>query len=125
MPLRKRILCIEPVPDICGVVQTMLREQGYETDTADTIAEAVAKAESGDYCLYIVDDKYEDGLSPELIRRLRLVTPLAPIIAFSAYAFGRDRQEALEAGASVFLAKPDGILKLTEIVSRLLTSAPI
>ena len=122
-PVKGRILCVEPVSDICAIIQSMLRARGYETDSADTIAEAMEKARSGDYCLYIVDDGYQDGSSSELIERLREVAPLAPIIAFSAHAYESDRQQAMEAGASVFLVKPTDIIELTQTVSSLLRPA--
>jgi DNA-binding response OmpR family regulator len=121
----KRILCVEPLPDICELVQQLLRRQGYEIDSASTIEGAGHKARSGSYSLYIIDDGYSDGTNVELAARLRALSPATPIIVFTAHAFKRDRQEALACGVAAFLTKPDGIAELPEVVSRLLASAPI
>ena len=68
--LSKRILCVEPSPDICEVVQHLLRREGYEIDSASTIEEAEHKARSGIYSLYIIDDGYPNGTNVELAARL-------------------------------------------------------
>jgi DNA-binding response OmpR family regulator len=121
----KRILCVEPSPDICELVQHLLRGKGYEIDSASTIEEAERKARSGSYSLYIIDDGYPNGTNAELAAALRALSPVTPIIVFTAHAFERDRQEALAYGAAAFLTKPEGVAQLPEVVSRLLASAPI
>src|ERR1041384_1126473 len=120
---RGRILCIEPSSDICEMVQRLLRERGYETDSAGTLADAVAKARHTHYVLFIVDDYYPDGTNTELVTRLRALAPLTPIIVFSAVVFERDRQAALDAGANLFLSKPEGIIELSPAIAHLLQPA--
>lgn len=120
---RGRILCIEPSSDICEMVQRLLRERGYETDAAATLAAALYKAQRTSYALFIVDDYYPDGTNTELVARLRALAPLTPIIVFSAYVFEHDRQAALDAGANLFLPKPEGIIDLPPAVAHLLQPA--
>ncbi|MFQ7503397.1 MAG: response regulator [Alistipes finegoldii] len=45
-----------------------------------------------------------DGL--EATRRIRAFDPVVPIVAVTAFAYDRDRQKALDAGASEYLSKP-------------------
>ena len=45
-----------------------------------------------------------DGL--EATRRIRAFDPVVPIVAVTAYAYDRDRQKALAAGANEYVAKP-------------------
>ena len=63
-----------------------------------------------------------DGLT--LIYKIRCATESAnvPIIVFSAIATTADRQAALDAGASAFLAKPFSSRELKEIIRPLLPS---
>jgi DNA-binding response OmpR family regulator len=67
--------------------------------------------------LYMLDDDYIDGTSIELCKRLRELTPEAPILFFSARAFERDRERAMKAGASAYLTKPDDILEIVRTVN--------
>lgn len=115
----KRVLCVEPTADICELVCLLLRGAGYESDSAATLAEALARAGACHYDLFIVNDGYPDGTSSELTRLLRALYPLAPVIVFSSPAYERDRHEAIEAGAAAFLAKPGDISLLTRTAERL------
>ena len=45
-----------------------------------------------------------DGL--EATRRIRAFDPVVPIVAVTAFAYDRDRQKALAAGANEYVAKP-------------------
>lgn len=112
MPSRPRVLCVEPADDICTMLRQLLRMNGLESDSASTIKEAVEKAEGGDFCLYIVDDSYRDGTNIELIRRLRELTPQAPVLVFSTLAFEANRRAAVEAGAGEYMVKPQDIERL-------------
>ncbi len=116
----RRVLCVEPSSEICHVVAAMLLQRGYETDAARSIGRALEMAQAGSYDLYIVDDYYRDGPAALLIKRLRSLAPRAPIIAFCAVTTERHRMLTLDAGASVFLPKPEGIYELTRTVSDLL-----
>lgn len=79
-PDKGRILCVEPVSDICEMVCLLLRAQGYESDSAPSIEKAIRLAAGGLYSLYILDDRYSDGTNADLAARLRAVTPAVPMI---------------------------------------------
>ena len=123
-PDAKRVLCAEPVSDICRLVALMLGQKGYETDSAGTAAEAVEMALSGEYCLHLVAESYPDGTGAELTRKLREAAPHVPILVFSSHAFERDRMAAMEAGANAFLTKPVGIASLADMVVHLCGVSP-
>jgi CheY-like chemotaxis protein len=123
MPSRPLVLCVEPVEDVCTMLRHLLHINGLDSDSASTIREAVKKAEGGDFCLYIVDDSYRDGTNVELIRRLREVTPQVPVLVFSALAFEANRRGAIEAGARVYLIKPQDIERLASAAVTLCAAA--
>jgi DNA-binding response OmpR family regulator len=116
---RPRVLCAEPTADICFLLQALLDQNGFESDTASTISEAVEKVEGGDYCLYIVDDGYTDGTNVELIRRLRALTPNVPVLVFSSLSFEANQREASRAGAVSYIVKPGELDRLVDAVVRL------
>lgn len=124
MPTRPRVLCAQPTADLCYLLTTLLDRNGFDSDSAFTIAEAVAMARAGDYCLYMVDDYYYDGTGPEVIRRLREATPGVPVLVFGALSFPRDMAEALRAGASAYLLKPGDFGAIAETVARLCRAVP-
>jgi DNA-binding response OmpR family regulator len=106
---KQRVLCVEPHNDTCSMLCTLLAQQGFETDSATAVAEALGKAQSNQFCLYIINDGYVDGTNVALIEQLRSLTPNIPILVFSTQSWGDNRRKALEAGAQVYLTKPEGL----------------
>ena len=117
---RRRVLCAEPHEDTCRLIRLLLERQGHEVVAAGTIAECVGLAEAEGFDLYMIDDDYIDGTAIQLCKRLRRMMPATPILFFSAQAFRRDRELALEAGASVYLVKPDDLFEIVSTVNSIL-----
>jgi two-component system, OmpR family, response regulator len=118
---RRRVLCAEPHEDTCGLITVLLERQGHEVVPARTIAECVGLAEAKAFDLYMVDDDYIDGTAIQLCKRLREMTPGTPILFFSAQAFRRDRELALEAGAAAYLTKPNDLFDIVSTVNSILS----
>jgi DNA-binding response OmpR family regulator len=57
----KRILLAEDDPDVQDLVAMLLREAGYVTDTASTVANAMKLLDAAAYVLAIVDWRLADG----------------------------------------------------------------
>ena len=117
---RRRVLCAEPHEDTCRLITMMLERQGHEVVSAKTVAECVALVDAARFDLYMVDDDYIDGTAIHLCKRLRQMTPETPILFFSAQAFRRDRERALEAGAFAYLVKPDDLFEIVSTVNSIL-----
>ena len=118
---RRRVLCAEPHEDTCRLITMLLERQGHEVVSARTIAECVQQVGGGGgFDLYMLDDDYIDGTALQLCKRLREMTPGTPILFFSAQAFRRDRELALEAGATVYLTKPDDLFDIVQTVNSIL-----
>jgi DNA-binding response OmpR family regulator len=118
---RRRVLCAEPHEDTCSLITLLLERQGHEVVAARTVAECVRLVGGGDFDLYMVDDDYIDGTAVQLCRRLREMTPGTPVLFFSAQAFRRDRELALEAGAAAYLTKPDDLFDIVATVNSILS----
>ncbi len=115
-----RVLCAEPHEDTCQLISTMLGAQGHEVVPARTIHDCLELVRRERFDLYMLDDKYVDGTSIELCRKLRALTPETPILFFSALAFPRDHQRAIEAGALAYLTKPDGLFEIARTINSIL-----
>lgn len=118
---RRRVLCAEPHEDTCRLITVLLERQGHEVVSARTIAECVGLADAEGFDLYMIDDDYIDGTALQLCKRLREMTPGTPILFFSAQAFRRDRELALEAGATAYLTKPDDLFEIVRTVNSILS----
>jgi two-component system OmpR family response regulator len=118
---RRRVLCAEPHEDTCRLITMLLERQGHEVVSAGTIAECVGLADAKAFDLYMVDDDYIDGTAIQLCKRLREMTPGTPILFFSAQAFRRDRELALEAGATAYLTKPDDLFDIVSTINSILS----
>jgi DNA-binding response OmpR family regulator len=122
---RRRVLCAEPHEDTRRLITILLERQGHQVVPAASVAECVGLAREGGFDLYMLDDTYIDGTALQLCKRLREMTPQTPILFFSARAFERDRELALEAGASAYLNKPDDLFDIVRTVNSILSGKSV
>jgi two-component system, OmpR family, KDP operon response regulator KdpE len=90
---------------ILRALRVMLREAGYETVPATTVAEALDAAASTRLDAAIVDVLLPDGSGIELCRQLRSWSEM-PILVLSAVDEEEQKVQALEAGADDYVGKP-------------------
>ena len=120
--IQRRILCVESHADTCSMLSALLGRIGYQTVATATVADALKKARSEHFDLYLADDWYEDGTSLELCRELRKFDAHTPVLFYSTATRESDRQQAMEAGAQECVVKPGDIGELAKIVQRLVES---
>ena len=118
---RRRVLCAEPHEDTRRLITMLLERQGHEVVAARTVAECLELVGADPFDLYMLDDDYIDGTALQLCKRLRGMTPATPILFFSAQAFRRDHELALEAGATAYLTKPDDLFEIVSTVNSILS----
>jgi CheY-like chemotaxis protein len=117
-----RILCVDDHFDTSEMLQMLLSEEDYEVKVASTMTEACKLAVAHQFDLYVLDKRLPDGSGVELCTRLTLLTPGVPCIFYSGDAYEIQRQEALEAGAVAYIAKPD-VEGLIDAVHKLLSES--
>jgi CheY-like chemotaxis protein len=117
--IKCRILCVDDHLDTSEMLQLLLAEEDYEVRTAGTIEEASALAQSEEFDLYVLDKRLPDGTGVDLCKTLNQLTPGVPCIFYSGDAYAIHRQEALQAGAVAYVAKPN-LDTLIEAVRELL-----
>jgi two-component system cell cycle response regulator DivK len=120
-----RILLVEDNDDNRSVYSTMLSHFGYDVIEARDGADAIAKArtEHPDLILMDISIPVIDGLAVTAILRSEDATRAVPIIAVTAHALAADRQRALDAGCTAYLAKPCQPVQVVEAVQRVLAQS--
>ncbi len=106
-----RVLVVDDEPSIQKTLQTILRRNGYQVQTAATGQEALVlyRAWRPDVILLDLGLPDMDGL--ELLRELRGLGQ-TPAVVLSVRGKERDKVAALDLGADDYLTKPFGIEEL-------------
>jgi PAS domain S-box-containing protein len=103
----ERVLVVDDEEFILETTREALRDVGYRVLTASGGEEALRTLDEydGNLDVVVTDLRMPNMDGFDLIRTLRARAPTLPIVAASGVADGRT-DEALEAGAQTFLAKP-------------------
>lgn len=111
------ILVVEDNDSNYFLVETMLQDQNLER--ARNGKEAVEMAKKHKYAIIFMDVRMPvmDGL--EATRNIRKFDDKTPIVALTANSFDSDREAALEAGCTAYLAKPVRQKDLTNLLLKL------
>jgi two-component system KDP operon response regulator KdpE len=104
---RPRVLVCDDEPQILRALKVLLRDGGYETETAETAEEALDRAALRRPDAAIIDLVLPDGSGTDVCRRLRLWSDM-PIIVLSAVGDEDAKVDALVAGADDYVTKPFG-----------------
>jgi two-component system, cell cycle response regulator DivK len=118
----KKILIADDKATSRELLRTVLERQGYAITEAADGEEALQKALAEAPDLILLDLQMPRRSGYEVLRELRKDPRHAelPIIALTASAMQGDREKALAAGFTGYLAKPVALVHLREEVQRLL-----
>ncbi|HMK28231.1 MAG TPA: EAL domain-containing response regulator [Terriglobales bacterium] len=118
-----RVLIVDDDEQVSGSVAEGLRLSGYEVDCAAEAESAEALLASQRYSLLIADlalrDDTLDGL--RLVETAAQRSPRPRIVALTGYVSRGTERAARQRGADEFLAKPQPIHQLLEVVRRLIS----
>ncbi len=89
------------------MLQVLLSDSDYEVKTAGTVEEACRLATRSEFDLYVLDKRLPDGTGLELCQRLNELTPGVPCLFYTGDAYEIHRHEAMQAGATAYVPKPD------------------
>lgn len=113
------ILYVEDHKLLLSCVTEMLEAQNWRVDACQNGLDALEKIEGGSpYDVLILDNSLPGISGLELVRRARSLTHRrrTPIIVLSASDVAR---AALQAGANVFLKKPDNVEAIVKTIKGL------
>jgi two-component system, OmpR family, copper resistance phosphate regulon response regulator CusR len=100
-----RILIVEDEPRIASFLQKGFAAQGFATEVAQGVVEALARART-DPDLVVLDRGLPDGDGLEVLRELRRRESPVPVIVLTARDGLADTIAALDSGADDYVTKP-------------------
>jgi DNA-binding NtrC family response regulator len=119
------ILVVDDEPEMCWILENIIRKTGLACMTALSAREAIALKESNKFGMVFLDAKLPDIDGLELARKLRETNAHLPIVIVSGYFYPDDPtiEGALQAGLiTAFVGKPfdhDEIVRIiTHFASR-------
>ena len=115
-----RILVVDDEADLVVTYRRLFGRQGYDVESASTRAGGLAFIDSAPPDLVIADLDLRDGDGLDLVRAARTAPTPSRVIVVSGRPSSGAREEALEAGASAFVAKPFSAGALGDLVRSLL-----
>ena len=118
----KRILIADDKAGSREFLRVVLEHSGYQITEAADGQEALEKAIASKVDLFLLDLQMPklDGFSLVRLLRERPEFAYVPIVALTASAMQGDRERALAAGFSAYIAKPVSLSTLRSEVARLI-----
>lgn len=102
----ERILIVDDEPHLLETLEEILRQEGYEVDSARTGKEALEKLRHTAYDVVIIDHYLPDGTGLALHTELEKIQPSPATVLLTGHASIDTAIEALRRGASDYLLKP-------------------
>jgi len=115
---RGRVLVVDDDADVRAGVVEVLRETGYEVETAPDGFRALAKLTECEPDLLLTDLKMPGMDGIELMERARKLDPERPIVLMTAYAAIETAVTAMRFGALDYVVKPIDVDALLATVAR-------
>jgi two-component system, OmpR family, response regulator len=119
-----RVLVVEDHPEMAGLLDARLREDGFAVDLVGTGENGVAMALEVDYDVVVLDVLLPGIDGFEACRRLRAEGRWAPVLLLTARDAVRDRVAGLDAGADDYLTKPFSFAELSARLRALVRRGP-
>ena len=121
MPEKVSLLIVDDDEGMLETLSDILKEKGYQTETAKTGIKAIEKAKVYPFDIVLLDIKLPDMLGIEVLRTLRKEQPAMMIIMITAHATLTSAVDALNLGANAYIMKPIDPEILDQTIKRCLT----
>lgn len=106
---KAQFLVVDDEPEMCWILENILKKIGFTCQTALNAHEAIALTERQSFRMAFLDAKLPDIDGLKLARRLRKFAPRLPIVIVSGYFYQDDAtiEGALKSGLiAAFISKP-------------------
>lgn len=101
-----RILIVDDDENIRKVLTTILEEEGYSVDSAETAKKAIEKTRKNFYNLALIDIRLPDMEGIELLTKMKDTTPKMRKVIITGYPTLQNAIEAVNRGADAYIVKP-------------------
>ena len=99
-------------------IKGFLVKKGYSVDTASNFSTAIEKFNSDSIDLVITDFKMPDKTGDEVLREVKSINPLIPVVVMTAFASVESAVELMKIGAFDYIQKPIELMELLQIIER-------
>ena len=104
--MTRRLLIVDDDAAMRQMLESLFREQGFETETAQSVDAAVARLRDVEFDAVLSDIKMPGRSGIELVGELRRLRPETPIVLMTAFGSIDSAVEAMRAGAFDYVTKP-------------------
>ena len=111
-----RILIIDDDENIRKVLKTILEDEGYIVDTADTAKKAIERSEKAFYNLALIDVRLPDMEGIELLSKMRSTKPKMRKIIVTGYPTLQNAIAAVNKGADAYVMKPFDVERILQTI---------
>jgi two-component system nitrogen regulation response regulator NtrX len=111
-----RILIIDDDESIRKVLATILEDEDYIVETAETAKEGIEKSEKSFYNLALIDVRLPDMEGIELLSKLRNTKPKMRKIIVTGYPTLQNAVSAVNKGADAYVMKPFDVGKILQTI---------
>ena len=120
--MKQEVLIIDDNFDIRNLVSNLLKDKNYQIREAANYDQAVNEIENKLPDLAIIDVKLDKGDKDgiDLLKKIKSLSDLVPVIIISGHANVEMAVEALKLGAYEFITKPFAAEQLLNFVNRAL-----
>jgi DNA-binding NtrC family response regulator len=111
-----RILIIDDDENIRRVLETILTDEGYSVECAETANRGIEKSEDGFFNIALVDVRLPDMEGIELLPKLRSTKPKMRKIIVTGYPTLQNAISAVNNGANAYVMKPFDVEKILNTI---------
>jgi len=105
-----RILVVDDDENIRKTMSSILTDEGYSVDLADSGSEAIRKTQAAAYNLVLIDIRLPDMEGVELLTKMKEMVPKTRKIMVTGYPSMQNAIAALNKNADAYVIKPFYIL---------------
>lgn len=116
MDKRARIIVVDDDESIRKTLSTILEDEGYFVDTAESGKEAIVKTNANFYNLALIDFRLLDMEGTELLIRIKDTVPRMRKIIITGYPTVHNAIEAVNRSADGYLVKPFDVGKALFVI---------
>lgn len=124
-PCTGKILVVDDEPVLRRVIDTYLRQHGYEVVTAGDGRGALVEFRKGDFALVLLDLVLPQLDGASVFVELRQLAPRVPVILMSGHDEEQVAGELVRRGAAELLRKPFGLDELLDRISENLRASRV
>ncbi|XHH10489.1 MAG: response regulator [Candidatus Bathyarchaeia archaeon] len=111
-----RILIIDDDENIRRVLETILTDEGYNVECAETANRGIEKSEAAFFNIALVDVRLPDMEGIELLTKLRSTKPKMRKIIVTGYPTLQNAISAVNNGANAYIMKPFDVEKILNTI---------